>query len=101
MGAYWNNKLGGYDVTVRDLALNKDFQTHCDVLINAGGILNNWRWPAIPGIEKYKGNLLHTANWDDNIDLRGLHVGLIGNGCVYTSIEEKKIDWKGKDIDFY
>lgn len=84
-GAYWNNELGGYDVTVRDLALNKDIQAHCDILINAGGILNNWRWPAIPGIEKYKGKLLHTANWDENVDLRGLHVGLIGNGYVWPS----------------
>jgi cation diffusion facilitator CzcD-associated flavoprotein CzcO len=53
---------------------------HCDILVNASGILNNWQWPAIPGIDKYKGTLLHTANWDDNIDLTGRNVGLIGNG---------------------
>lgn len=52
----------------------------CDILINAGGILNAWRWPAIPGLKNYKGKLLHTADWDENTDLTGQRVGLIGNG---------------------
>lgn len=79
-GAFWNKEKGGYDVHIKDLASNTTISDHCDVLINASGILNNWQWPAIPGIDKYKGVLLHTANWDDKIDLAGRHVGLIGNG---------------------
>lgn len=65
---------------VKDLDNNTEITDHCDILINAGGILNNWRWPAIPGIENYRGTLLHTARWDDNVKLEGKHVGLIGNG---------------------
>lgn len=80
IGAYWNKQKGGYDVKVKNLKDGTEISQHCDILINAGGILNNWRWPAIPGIEKYKGVLLHTANWDDNVNLEGKHVGLIGNG---------------------
>ena len=79
-GAHWNHQKGGYDVTVKDLKTGKDVHDHCDILINASGILNNWRWPAIPGLDKYKGKLLHTANWDDTVSLDGKHVGLIGNG---------------------
>ncbi|KAF2261197.1 FAD/NAD(P)-binding domain-containing protein [Lojkania enalia] len=79
-GAYWNHEKGGYDVKIRDLERNTAVSDHCDILVNAGGILNNWQWPAISGLNKYKGVLLHTANWDDKIDLRGKHVGLIGNG---------------------
>lgn len=79
-GAIWNKQRGGYDVQVKDLESGQTVNDHCDILINAGGILNNWQWPAIPGLDKYKGTLLHTANWDDNVDLRGRHVGLIGNG---------------------
>jgi cation diffusion facilitator CzcD-associated flavoprotein CzcO len=80
IGAYWNDATGGYDVKVQDLKGGKQFSHHCDILVNASGILNNWRWPAIPGLDKYKGTLLHTANWDDSVDLTGKHVGLIGNG---------------------
>jgi cation diffusion facilitator CzcD-associated flavoprotein CzcO len=79
-GAKWNKQKGGYNVQVKDLESGQTIEDHCDILINAGGILNNWQWPAIPGLDKYKGTLLHTANWDDNVDLTGRHVGLIGNG---------------------
>ena len=65
---------------VQNTITGETFSDYCDILINAGGILNAWRWPAIPGLEKYKGKLLHTANWDPNVDLTGKHVGLIGNG---------------------
>lgn len=86
VGAYWNQKHGGWDVKIKDLNSGKEFDDHCDILINAGGILNNWRWPAIPGLHDFKGPLLHTANWNDDIDLRGKHVGLIGNGYVFIAI---------------
>lgn len=79
-GAYWNEEKGGYDVRIQDLKAGTKISDHCDILVNAGGILNNWRWPAIPGLDKYKGTLLHTANWDGNVHLEGRHVGLMGNG---------------------
>jgi cation diffusion facilitator CzcD-associated flavoprotein CzcO len=79
-GAYWNHEKGGYDVKITNLEDGSEVLDYCDVLINASGILNNWRWPAIPGLDKYKGTLLHTANWDDQVNMAGKHVGLIGNG---------------------
>lgn len=79
-GAFWNEETAGWDINVEDLALNTEIHDHCDIFINATGILNNWRWPAIPGLHDYKGTLLHTANWDKDVDLTGKHVGLIGNG---------------------
>jgi cation diffusion facilitator CzcD-associated flavoprotein CzcO len=80
ISAYWNHQKGGYNVTIKDLQSSQEISDHCDVLVNASGVLNNWRWPAIPDLDKYKGTLLHTANWDDNVNLAGRHVGLIGNG---------------------
>lgn len=80
IGAYWNHKRNGYDVKIKDLDTNQTVDDFCDILINAGGVLNNWRWPDIPGLDTYKGTLVHSANWDDNIQLDGKHVGLIGNG---------------------
>ncbi|KAI9371751.1 hypothetical protein BJX61DRAFT_548104 [Aspergillus egyptiacus] len=80
VGAVWSDAKGGYDVRVQDLESGQEFTDSCDILINAGGILNSWRWPAIPGLDRYKGTLVHTAYWDDSISLQGKHVGLIGNG---------------------
>ncbi|KAJ2893748.1 hypothetical protein MKZ38_008285 [Zalerion maritima] len=50
------------------------------VLVNASGILNAWRYPAIPGIDSFRGTLVHSAAWPENLDLEGKVVGLIGNG---------------------
>jgi cation diffusion facilitator CzcD-associated flavoprotein CzcO len=85
-GAYWNHQKGGYDVKITNLKDGSIISDHCDILVNASGILNNWRWPAIPGLEKYKGVLLHTANWDEKAQLEGRHVGLIGNGYANVNV---------------
>ncbi|KAJ3538381.1 hypothetical protein NM208_g5929 [Fusarium decemcellulare] len=52
----------------------------CDVLVNASGFLNKWRWPDIKGLHEFKGKLLHTANWDQSYDWAGKKVAVIGNG---------------------
>jgi cation diffusion facilitator CzcD-associated flavoprotein CzcO len=80
VGAAWNHSRHGYDVQIKDVTSGQIFTDYCDILINASGILNAWRWPAIPGLDKFKGTLLHTANYDETVDLTGKHVGLIGNG---------------------
>lgn len=92
-GATWDNHRGGYDVQIKNSTTGATINDHCDILINAGGILNNWRWPAIPGLDKYKGTLLHTAAWDESVNLEGKTVGLIGNGSsgiqVLPAIRDK------------
>ncbi|KAL5319214.1 hypothetical protein ACEPPN_012263 [Leptodophora sp. 'Broadleaf-Isolate-01'] len=85
-GAQWNPKNGGWDVRIVDLIHGDTVSDHCDILINAAGILNSWRWPAIPGLDTFKNPLLHSANWDNSVDLAGKHVGLIGNGPVVKRI---------------
>lgn len=43
-------------------------QDEADVLITGTGLLNEWKWPDIAGLQTYQGDLLHTASWDDNFD---------------------------------
>lgn len=45
-----------------------------DVFINAAGILNQWEWPDIPGLDIFKGPKLHTANWVCQINLFNIQV---------------------------
>jgi cation diffusion facilitator CzcD-associated flavoprotein CzcO len=42
--------------------------------------LSNWQWPQIDGLHSFKGDLLHSASWDNNVDLKGKKVAVIGNG---------------------
>lgn len=50
-------------------------------MVTATGILDRWVWPDIPGLSDFKGKIVHTANWDDSIELhKDLKVALIGAG---------------------
>ncbi|PGH19126.1 hypothetical protein AJ80_04204 [Polytolypa hystricis UAMH7299] len=80
VGTAWDTNHNRWDVKVRDVNADRVFEDSCDILINAGGILNGWKWPAIPGLKNFRGTLLHSANYDESTDLRGKRVGLIGNG---------------------
>ncbi|CAK7228646.1 hypothetical protein SEUCBS140593_006984 [Sporothrix eucalyptigena] len=78
--AAWDDSTGEWTVDVLDTATNTTTRHVCDIFINASGILNNWRWPDIPGLKEFQGTLLHSANYDTSVDLTGKRVGLIGNG---------------------
>ena len=78
--AEWKEETGEWHVKVRNLVTDAIIDTKCDILINAAGVLNQWRWPDISGLHDFKGQLIHSARWDEKIDLRGKRVGLIGNG---------------------
>lgn len=52
-----------------------------NVLINGAGFLNDWKWPAIPGLHDFNGKLLHTAAWDaDMSNWSDKTVAVIGTG---------------------
>ncbi|GAB7356238.1 hypothetical protein MBLNU459_g7055t1 [Dothideomycetes sp. NU459] len=79
-GAEWDPKTSLWNVEVLDTATGKTVHDRAHILVNAGGILNAWRYPPIPGIHDYKGELVHSAAWNQDLVLEGKTVGLIGNG---------------------
>ncbi|UNI24497.1 hypothetical protein JDV02_010237 [Purpureocillium takamizusanense] len=52
-----------------------------EILINACGILNNPKMPEITGLDTFAGQILHTAAWDQSVDLRNKRIGIIGAGA--------------------
>lgn len=53
----------------------------CDVLINAGGILNNPNSPRLKNLDTFQGQKLHSAAWGTTADLTGKHIAIIGAGA--------------------
>ncbi len=51
------------------------------VLVSAMGYLSEPNLPDIPGIDRFTGDLFHTARWNHNVDLRGKRVAVIGTGA--------------------
>lgn len=76
--AIWNHERARWNLEVEhDGQILHD---SAEILINAGGFLNAWKWPDIPGIESFEGKLLHTAAWDTNFDATGKNIAVIGSG---------------------
>lgn len=51
------------------------------VLISAVGALADPAYPSITGLDDFTGKLMHTASWDDDYELAGKRVAVIGSGA--------------------
>ncbi|KAF9037072.1 FAD/NAD(P)-binding domain-containing protein [Panaeolus papilionaceus] len=79
-GARWDETSGEWEVKVQRRSDGEIITDRCHILVNCTGALNTWKWPDIPGLHTFKGDLLQTAKWDQNVVLKDKVVGLIGNG---------------------
>lgn len=41
---------------------------------------SNWRWPSIPGLERFKGGIMHSAHWDETYKFENKRAAVIGVG---------------------
>jgi cation diffusion facilitator CzcD-associated flavoprotein CzcO len=57
-----------------------------DLLVNASGYLNTWKWPNVDGLKDFQGHLVHSAQWTDDYKFEGKTIGLIGNGSSAIQI---------------
>lgn len=67
------------------VTLDSGTQYSAEVIINATG---TWDSPYIPGIERFRGRQLHTANYSRKEDFAGLKTLVVGGGlwaCSFSS----------------
>ena len=55
-------------------------------LLTATGFLSQPRLPDIAGVEDFAGTVVHTTRWDDDIELAGKRVGIIGTGATAVQL---------------
>ncbi|KAF1850359.1 FAD/NAD(P)-binding domain-containing protein [Cucurbitaria berberidis CBS 394.84] len=83
----WQDDTGKWKVTLRQKSpsgVEKVFEEECDLLFHATGILNNYKWPTIKGIERFKGRIAHTAAWPEDYqkeEWANDRVAMIGSGA--------------------
>ncbi|KAJ5657541.1 uncharacterized protein N7484_001190 [Penicillium longicatenatum] len=80
LGASWDENDAKWRLEVEDVESSSKYQDQCDVLVQATGCLNNWKWPSIPGLHDFKGKIMHSADWDTEYDYTGQNIAVIGNG---------------------
>ncbi|KAI9665674.1 MAG: hypothetical protein M1821_003608 [Bathelium mastoideum] len=77
---------GKWHVRVKDLTSGYEFEDVSDVLISARGNLNNISWPKIDGLQSFKGEIMHSARWNEGYDFRNKRIGVIGSGSSAIQI---------------
>jgi cation diffusion facilitator CzcD-associated flavoprotein CzcO len=57
------------------------------VISCVGGLVEPKGWPdEIPGLEKFKGDMFHSARWDESVDFNDKNVVVVGTGCSSAQI---------------
>jgi cation diffusion facilitator CzcD-associated flavoprotein CzcO len=68
------------------LRLDTGEELTCRYLVNATGVLTVPNVPDIPGVDSFGGATMHTARWDDSVDLTGKRVAVIGTGASAVQV---------------
>jgi cation diffusion facilitator CzcD-associated flavoprotein CzcO len=55
-------------------------------VVGATGVLTQPKPPDIPGLERFGGVTMHTARWDEHVDLRGKRAAVIGTGASAVQV---------------
>ena len=84
--AEWDEDEGVWRIQVRDLNTGETKDDAAEIFINAGGVLNHWKWPDLPGLNDFKGSLVHSAVYDESLDLTGKRVAVLGAGSSGVQI---------------
>jgi cation diffusion facilitator CzcD-associated flavoprotein CzcO len=71
---------------VKNLATGELLHDQADVLVSARGALNTPSWPEIEGLDTFKGEVMHSAAWNQAYDFENKRVGVIGSGSSSIQI---------------
>lgn len=78
--AAYDEDHGLWSVTCRKADGTTSTHT-ANFLICAVGQLSRPSIPAFPGMDKFQGQIIHTAQWPEGLDLTGKRVALVGTGA--------------------
>ncbi|MFO0688372.1 MAG: NAD(P)/FAD-dependent oxidoreductase [Myxococcota bacterium] len=78
--AAWDEAAGVWHVKVKTRSGAVE-TLDARAVITAVGQLNRPQYPDIPGLEKFKGPMFHSARWDHSVDYAGKKVAVIGAGA--------------------
>jgi cation diffusion facilitator CzcD-associated flavoprotein CzcO len=63
-----------------------------DILVAATGHLTDVKFPEVPGLDTFTGDLFHSARWDHELSLEGKRIGVVGTGASAVQIVPELAD---------
>ncbi|KAH7160401.1 hypothetical protein B0J13DRAFT_644019 [Dactylonectria estremocensis] len=72
----------------------EEYSISCKILVSAvGGLVEPAPWPSnVPGRDEFRGSIMHSAQWNSDIDLRDKDVVVVGTGCSAAQIVPKLLE---------
>ncbi|HEX2286391.1 MAG TPA: NAD(P)/FAD-dependent oxidoreductase, partial [Mycobacterium sp.] len=88
---WWDEDRKQWQIHSVDRDGNRDV-SFARVVVGSVGYLNRPRWPELPGRDAFAGTSVHSAQWDESLDLTGKRVAIIGAGCTAVQIVDACVD---------
>ena len=80
LDAAWDAAAGIWRITTAKGRMS------ADVLVACSGPLTEPVYPDVPGLERFRGKMLHSGRWDHEHDLSGQRVAVVGTGASAVQI---------------
>lgn len=80
IGSTWLNDCGCWRIELQSTQTGEVSIQECKVLISATGHLVNPKRFDVSGKSDFKGKIVHSSKWTDDINLKGQNVVVLGNG---------------------
>lgn len=93
--AVWDESRGVWIISVEG-----QVNFEAEILFNASGILNNIKYPRLQDLDNFSGSLLHTADWDSSVSLKGKRIAVVGAGASAIQLLPV-IQKEASNIDVY
>lgn len=88
--ATWNDRRAEWELIVEDASGTSTVAVQA--LISAVGYLNQPKVPDFEGLETYRGETIHSAEWHPGVEYRGKRVNIIGTGASAYQIAPAIVD---------
>lgn len=80
----WNQDAGRWTAKTAD-----GHKAVCKYIMMATGLLHRTYTPDLPGLASYKGQLVHSGSYPEDLDCTGKTVGLVGAGATAVQITQE------------
>ena len=91
VSARWREVSHLWEVIVEDRTGVRSVH-HARAVVTALGMLNSANIPDVDGLDSFAGRVVHTAEWDADLDLTGKRVVVLGTGCTSVQVVASIVD---------
>ncbi|KAK5657805.1 hypothetical protein OQA88_2878 [Cercophora sp. LCS_1] len=79
-------------IYVRDHAAGRSYVHEAQFLFSGASFIHEPRNLDVPGVETFRGPIVHSARWKKDLDLQDKRVAVIGNGCSASRVVPAILD---------